>query len=178
MNSGAESLLVRKARGLRHLFATVPAMLIQCRSYESSQLERMELHVTDRRRSYNNHICACLVYVIYKKRSFICLYFILFLLFLFFSLCFNWSNYLSLRVFIKHLVEVGRLSQIWSATGFILRALLWMLAALSSVLCQIDLTLLQWCWGLGSGEADWYPCFYCIASLFVYHCYNEIWSYF
>lgn len=27
MNSGAETLLVMKARGLRHLFATVPAML-------------------------------------------------------------------------------------------------------------------------------------------------------
>lgn len=53
--------------------------------------------------------------IIQYNLTFICLYFILF-----FSLCFNWSNYLSLRVFIKHLVEVGRLSQIWSATGFIL----------------------------------------------------------
>lgn len=45
MNSGAESLLVIKAKGLRHLFATVPAMLTDTRMAQFQKGEQLEPQV-------------------------------------------------------------------------------------------------------------------------------------
>lgn len=45
MNSGADRVLVRKASGLRHLFATVPAMLTETRVAQFQRGEQLEASI-------------------------------------------------------------------------------------------------------------------------------------
>ena len=45
MNSGADRVLVRKARGLRHLLATVPAMLTETRVAQFQRGEQLEASI-------------------------------------------------------------------------------------------------------------------------------------